>query len=161
VADPPAVNASPLIFLTRADLLDLLQLVAAEIAVPVPVADEIRRRGPRDPAARALDGTSWLRVVDPPAIPATIQVWDLGPGESSVLAWCAVRPGVEAILDDLSGRRCAEALGIPVRGTLGLVLLAKRRGRLPAARPVLESLRQAGMFLSERVMNHALRMVDE
>jgi predicted nucleic acid-binding protein len=161
VADLPAVNASPLIFLTRADLLDLLQLAAPEIAVPKPVADEIRRRGPDDPAARALETTRWLQVVDAVPVPSEIQAWDLGPGESSVLAWCVARPGVEAIVDDLAARRCADALKIPVRGTLGLVLTGKRRGRLSAARPVLNSLRLAGMYLSDRIMNRALQAVDE
>jgi predicted nucleic acid-binding protein len=65
------------------------------------------------------------------------------------------------VVDDLAARRCAQALGIPVRGTLGLVLLGKRRGRLAAARPVLESLRRAGMYLSDSVMNRALRAVGE
>jgi predicted nucleic acid-binding protein len=161
VADRPAVNASPLIFLTRAGLLNLLQLVAPEFVVPAPVADEIRSFGSGDPAASALDGTSWLQVVEPPAVPATIQAWDLGAGESSVLAWCAARPGLQAILDDLAGRRCAEALGIPVRGTLGIVLLGKQQGRLRAARPVLESLRRGGFYLSDHVMNRALAMIGE
>ena len=71
------------------------------------------------------------------------------------------RPGTEAIVDDLAARRCAHALGVPVRGTLGLVLLGKERRRLPAARPVLEFMRQAGMYLSDRVMERALRMVGE
>lgn len=34
--------------------------------------------------------------------------------------------------------------GIPVRGTLGIVITAKLRGVIPAARPVLEQLRQCG-----------------
>jgi predicted nucleic acid-binding protein len=161
VADLAAVNTSPLIFLTRVNLLDLLQLAAPEIAVPAPVADEIRRRGAGDPSARALAETPWLQVVDAPAVPAAIQAWDLGPGETAVLAWCAARPGVEAIVDDFNGRRCARALDIPVRGTLGLVLLGKRRGRLLEARPVLELLRRSGMYLSDRVMNRALTTVDE
>jgi predicted nucleic acid-binding protein len=161
VADLPAVNTSPLIFLTKASLLDLLQLTAPEIAVPAPVADEIRRRGAGDPTARALAETRWLQVVDVPAVPAVIQAWDLGLGESAVLAWCVARPGVEAIIDDFNGRRCAQALDIPVRGTLGLVLLGKRRGRLREARPVLESMRRAGLYLSDRVMNRALTTVGE
>jgi predicted nucleic acid-binding protein len=41
VADPAVVNASPLIFLTRAGLLDLLQLLSSEIIVPEIVASEI------------------------------------------------------------------------------------------------------------------------
>jgi len=90
-----------------------------------------------------------------------ILAWDLGKGESSVLAWAHAHPGTEVIIDDLSGRRCAASLGIPVRGTLGLVLAAKKRGIIPMARPVLESLRQSGMYLSQRVMDRALLLVDE
>jgi predicted nucleic acid-binding protein len=161
VADRAVVNASPLIFLTRAGLLDLLRLAAPEIAVPAPVADELRRRGPSDPAAQAIVTIDWLQVIDVPDAPPVIQAWDLGPGESAVLSRCLMNPGAEAIVDDLAARRCANALGIPVRGTLGLVLLGKTSGRFPAARPVLESLRGIGMYLSDSVMNRALRKVDE
>jgi predicted nucleic acid-binding protein len=161
VAEPPAVDASPLIFLSRAGLLDLLQLVSPEIVVPRPVASELARRGAEDPAARALSATGWLQIVEPPPASPRIQAWDLGPGESSVLAWCFARPGTEAIIDDLAGRRCASTLHIPVRGTLGLVLLGRRRGKLPAARPILESMRRAGMYLSDRVLDRALETVGE
>lgn len=161
MAERPAVDASPLIFLAHAGLLDLLQLAAESVVVPQPVASEIQRRGAGDPTARALSSTDWLQVVEPPQVPAAIQSWDLGPGESSVLAWCLAHTGTEAILDDLAGRRCAAALGIPVRGTLGLVLLGKGRGRFPAARPILESMRLAGMYLSDRVLERALRSVGE
>jgi predicted nucleic acid-binding protein len=85
----------------------------------------------------------------------------LGAGESAVLTWGYVNPGTEVIVDDLAARRCAAALGIPVRGTLGLVLTAKQQGILPAARPVLEQLRLSGMYLSDRVMNQALVLVGE
>lgn len=161
MADRPAVDASPLIFLARARLLDLLRLVAEEIVVPQPVAEEIARRGSDDPTAEALARSEWLIVDSPPDAPPAIQSWDLGPGESAVLSWCLHGFGPEAIVDDLAARRCAHSLGIPVRGTLGLVLLGKQRGRLPAARPILELMRQSGMYLSDRVLERALRTVGE
>lgn len=161
MADRLAVNVSPLIFLSKGGLLDLLKLAGEEIIVPEAVATEIQRRGATDPTVQALEGTPWLVIVETPPVPALIQSWDLGPGESSVLAWAHAHPGTEAIVDDLAGRRCAAALGIPVRGTLGLVLTAKQRGIIPAARPVLEKLRQSGMYLSDRVLNQALALVGE
>jgi predicted nucleic acid-binding protein len=94
-------------------------------------------------------------------IPTKIERWDLGAGESAVLAWCIGHPGAEAIIDDLAGRRCADALGVPVRGTLGLILIAKRRGHIDAARPILESMRRAGMYLSQAVLDRALSSVEE
>jgi predicted nucleic acid-binding protein len=78
-----------------------------------------------------------------------------------VLAWAVAHPATEAILDDLAGRRCAQKLGIPVRGTLGLVLAAKQQGQIVAARPIIEKLRQTGMYLSDRVINEALKLVGE
>jgi predicted nucleic acid-binding protein len=84
-----------------------------------------------------------------------------GPGESAVLTWAHAHVGSEAIIDDLAGRRCAAAFHIPVRGTLGLVLVAKQRGRIPSARQILEQLRQSGMYLSDPAMNNALRLIGE
>lgn len=118
-------------------------------------------RGEADPTARAITDTPWLLVTQTPAIPAAIQSWGLGPGESSVLAWAYTHAGTEAIMDDLLGRRCAEVFNIPVRGTLGLVLVAKQRGRITSARDVLMQLRTGGMFLSDLVMNDALKLVRE
>ena len=161
MAERPAVNASPLIFLVGADLLDLLRLAGDEIIVPTPVAEEIKRRGTQDPTAQALKQANWLLITEAPPIPPIIQAWGLGTGESSVLAWANANPGTEAIIDDLAARRCAAALGIPVRGTLGLVLIAKQRGKIVSARVVLEQLRQSGMYLSDRVLNEALNLVGE
>ena len=161
MAERAVVNASPLIFLSRAGLIDLLQLVSSEVIVPEAVAFEIEVRGENDPAARALATTSWLVVTQTPPVPPQIQAWGLGPGESAVLAWAQAYPGSEAIIDDLAGRRCAAALNIPVRGTLGLVLIAKQRGHISSARHVLQQLRQGGMYLSDRVLNEALKRVEE
>lgn len=157
----PAVNASPLIFLSRAGLLDMLKLEGEEIVVPRPVAEEIQGRGTDDLTVEAIEKTTWLKVVETPPVPDTIRAWDLGEGESSVLAWGHANPGTIIIVDDLAARRCAATLGIPVRGTLGLILTAKKRGVIPQARPVLEKLRQSGMYLSDRILNQALALVGE
>jgi predicted nucleic acid-binding protein len=161
LAERPTVNASPLIYLSRAGLIELLKLVGPEIVVPQAVAQELRRRGPDDPAVRALDTNPWLVVTETPPVSPLIQTWDLGPGESAVLAFTHSVPGTLAILDDLAARRCAISLEIPIHGTLGIVLLAKQRGVIPAARPVLDVMRMAGMYLSDAVMNKALAMVGE
>ena len=157
----PAINTSPLIFLTKGGYMSLLQLVSEEIIVPAAVATEIQAYGAMDVTASTLASTEWLVVKETPPVPTVIQSWDLGAGESAVLTWGYVNPGTEVILDDLAGRRCAAALGIPVRGTLGLVLKAKQRGAIPAARPVLEQLRSQGMYLSDRVILQALALVGE
>jgi len=161
VAERPAVNTSPLVFLSRAGLLELLRVAGERLVVPAAVMDEISAKGPSDPTVQAIARADWLDVVPTPALPARIQAWDLGKGESSVLTWGHMHPGTEVIVDDLAARRCAAALAIPVRGTLGLVLVAKKRAIIPHARPVVDRLRQSGMYLSDRLVNEVLAWIDE
>jgi predicted nucleic acid-binding protein len=155
------VNASPIIYLARAGLLDLLRLVGDVIRVPSPVADEILARGESDPAAASIKTTAWLEIVDTPAPSLELLAWDLGVGESAVIAYAMANAGFIAVVDDLTGRRCAEAFGIPLRGTLGLVLRAKKVGVVSDARQTIERLRAAGMYLSDQTMNRALLEVGE
>lgn len=160
MGETAAVNASPLIYLTGAGQLDLLQLAGDEIVVPRAVADEVGRWGPGDPVAQALAETTWLEVVPNSAVPPSVLAWDLGAGETAVLSSALTRQAT-AILDDRGGRRCALAHRIPVRGTLGLVLLAKKQGKIAAARPLLELMREQGMYLSDAVLNRALALAEE
>lgn len=141
--------------------MGLLNVFTDRIFVPEPVAREIQGSGPDDITVRALRETNWIEIVPTPRIPEEIRTWGLGVGESSVLALAYSKPGIEAIIDDLAGRRCASALGIPLRGTLGIVLLAKKRGLIPEARPIMEDLIRAGLYLSDSVLNKALRRVGE
>ncbi len=161
VADKAIINASPLIFLTRSHHLDLLQTFAREIWVPEPVAMEILHRGQQDITARAIKETDWLITLPVTSIPVIITEWRLGAGESSVLALANEHPSTETIIDDLAGRKCAASLNIPVRGTLGIVLIAKKRGLIPKARPVIEDMMRAGLYLSRKVVDEALKRVGE
>lgn len=80
------VNASPLILLARIDRLDLIERLAPGIAVPDAVITEIRAGQHKDStAAKALEWAQQYRVQDFPLI-ASVEHWDLGPGESHVIA---------------------------------------------------------------------------
>lgn len=161
MADLAVVNASPLIFLGAANRLELLRSVAPRVCVPEPVLREVMAHGAADPAAVAVGAAAWLEKGVPAAPSPPVLAWDLGPGETSVISLAMQVPRSVAVLDDLQGRRCAESLGLPVSGTLGIVLLAKSRGQIPLARPLLEELRDRGMWLSDRVLAQALRLAGE
>lgn len=94
-------------------------------------------------------------------IPESVAIEIRKKSETSVLAYAYHHPGTEAIIDDLAGRKCALSLQIPVRGTLGIVLAAKKRGLISQARPVLEHLLRSGLYLSQPILDEALRRVAE
>ena len=155
------VNASPLIFLSRIDRLSLLPQLAAGVVVPAAVLREVLAGKDLHPELTTLGEASWLRVEPDVPLPEEIAAWDLGAGEAQVLALARRRPSYEAVLDDQQARRCARAVGIPVVGTLGIVLRAKQRGKIAAARPLIEQLLQEGLYLSRQLVRAALGEVGE
>jgi len=149
------------VFLVRENLLEILREGALEVVVPQTVIEEIHGHGPDDPTVKAIDGLDWLRIEPAAQVASVIALWDLGAGESAVLSLALAEASSWAVIDDSEARRCARSLGIPFIGTLGLVLLAKQIGRIPAARPVVERLRRSGMYLSDLVIDEALARVGE
>lgn len=137
MSEPPVVNSSPLIVLSRAGRLELLLTLGARVTVPNAVSEELAAHS--DEAARALESVGWLARIPTDPVSPLVAAWDLGRGESAVLSWAAAHPGCLAVIDDYAARTCAEVLGVPVIGTLGLVLRAKFRGRIAAARPLSTS----------------------
>lgn len=150
-----------LILLGKAGHIGLLEALCSEMVIPAAVAAEVRA-GPRWDAgqdwlqSRAQAYVRHIEQVDP-----LVRAWDLGAGESEVLTWARRNPGCEAILDDRAARDCAIALGIPVRGTLGVVLAAKREGLIPCVQPIFQRLQDAGLRIAPGVLDTALSLAGE
>jgi predicted nucleic acid-binding protein len=147
--------------LATVDRLDLLRAFADRVIVPESVIAEILAHPSDDPTVRAVAAATWLQRSADPQVPAVVQAWDLGKGESAVIAHALTIAGCEAVLDDRLGRRCAAALTLRVTGTLGVVLAAKKNGVVEAARPILDAMRARGMYLSDEILNGALKLVGE
>jgi predicted nucleic acid-binding protein len=150
------VDASPLIVLGSIGRLDLLAALAEDIVVPEIVAQEVLRV--EDEASRVLAEAS-LRTASVDRDDLVMR-WGLGAGEMAVLSFAKHHDYV-ALVDDLAARRCASALGIPTRGTLGVVLLAKQRGIIASAAHLVAQLRDAGLYLSPDLIADALFLVGE
>lgn len=159
MAERTAVNASPLIFLGKAGLLELLRVEAPEVVVPEPVWIEVTAAGAPDAIGATLASLPWLRRSVPVTVPPSVEAWDLGSGESAVIAWAMASPGTSVVLDDLAARRCALAYSLEVTGTLGLVLRGHTRGIVRDPRAAIDQLRASGMWLSDRVVESALGLV--
>jgi predicted nucleic acid-binding protein len=65
------------------------------------------------------------------------------------------------VLDDQAARQVARRIGLPVTGTLGILLAAKRRRLVPAIGPYLARLGSAGFFMRRDLLERVLRLADE
>jgi predicted nucleic acid-binding protein len=154
------VNASPIICLAKAGYTDLLWKLADEIIVPQSVAEEIQAGHLGDPAEQIL-ATGKFPVAEILVMPE-ILAWDLGKGETAVLSYALANPTWTAIIDDQAARKCARSFSIPLKGTLAVVILAKKRGLVGSAADVMRSLQAAGLRLDDDVIRIALKQtIDE
>ncbi|MGH9856118.1 MAG: DUF3368 domain-containing protein, partial [Blastocatellia bacterium] len=90
-----------------------------------------------------------------------IQAWDLGAGESEVLTFALSNPEYLAVIDDTAARRCAKALNISVVGTVGIFVIAKRRNLITKAMPHIETLRDAGLWLADKLIEDLKQQLGE
>lgn len=149
---PAAVNASPLIILARAGYFDLLPKILSPILVPRAVADEIMAGPVGDSAIAALTGADWLSIVDLNPVVSPIATWRLGRGETEVLEIALRNAGTVAVLDDKAARRTAMTLGIPLIGTLGILVAATQGGLLPDFSVAAEAVIRAGLYADPATM---------
>lgn len=147
------VNSSPLIVLFKSKQAELLPQLFKEIIVPEGVFTEVTLAEQDDAASRELPNVSWLQVGEIPSINPEVAAWDLGLGESQVLSLALITLDCAAVVDDRAARRCGQSLGITTIGTGGLLVLAKRRGIILSISPGIQALRDAGLWLSDAVVN--------
>jgi predicted nucleic acid-binding protein len=160
VSEAWVVNASPLILFSRIGRLDLIEHLTPTILVPNAVIEEVRAGQDKDrTASAALMWAGKYRAEDI-VVAASIEHWDLGAGESQVIAHCVGTPRW-AVLDDRAARRCAVSHGISVIGSLGVVLRSRKKRNIDRARPLVERLIAAGMFLDDEFVDRVLVSVGE
>jgi len=166
---PVTSDAGPLIHLARIGLLDLLRETYSSITIPLEVKAEVVDRGREKGFA---DGflieeairKGWILVVDVVMSDEFLELCKqagAGRGEAEVLRY-AKETGSLALLDDESPRNLAVSLGIPVRGTLGVLVESVRRGRLArlAALKKLDELSDI-MYMSSELYKLARKALEE
>jgi predicted nucleic acid-binding protein len=146
-------NSSPLIALTQIEMLWLLPTLFEQVFIPSAVAYE---------TARSVPAFPWLNI-RPLTNPVNEHVVraGLGRGESEALSLALELDRATVILDERAARRLAGELGIPVTGTLGILLEARRRGTIVSLRPHLNALRDARFYLTPSLVRELLSEVGE
>ena len=156
---PLVVNASPLILLCKSGYVDLLGQVATACVIPAGVMDEIGAQ-PDDGIYNMLRTMPWLTEVSV-KVPDSIKTWDLGQGESEVIAYALLHDGCRPLLDDAEGKACALAHGLKPMGTGGFLVTAKRQGIIREVAPIMMAIRSKGMWISDEVFAAILRSAGE
>ncbi len=145
-------DASALIALQQIGQLSLLGTLFGTVVIPPAVAREV--------ASVTLPSFVLERPLELPLSPTVVRA-GLGAGESEAIGLALELRADRIIIDELPARRLAEQLAMPLIGTLGILLAAKRRELIPSVREAIDSLRRGGFRVANALYEDVLRRAGE
>ncbi len=158
-AAPVILNNTPLVALWVLDRFDLLRDLYGEVMIPEAVHAEFLATE-REARKAALDDAPWIRTVQLPNPQRALVYTGLDEGEAAVLALAEELSGV-VVMDERKGRRYAHRLGLPLTGTLGVLLLAKERHLLASVGHAIHQLLAVSLYLDADLIAEVMRLAGE
>ena len=154
-------NTSPIFYLHRLRLLNLLQELYQKIIIPKAVVAELeigRRQGEEVPE---INNYKWIETRAIRSSQVLGLSTDFGSGEAEVLALALEELDSLVIIDEKLARKIARLRGLRVTGTAGVLLKAKQEGHIRAVKPFLDRLQEIHFHLSDNVRDLILSKAEE
>ena len=153
-------DSSPLISLAIIDKLYLLEEYFEEIFVPTAVYEEIcSKNKPFSEKLKVFLSNKVLEVKNQHIVLTLNEKIDLGEAQAIALAF--EKNADFIILDDLKARKTAIRNGLSVIGTLGLLLDAKKAGKISNLGNTIKKLTDNDIRLSDKLIADILHEAGE
>ena len=164
---PKAVsNSSTLTHLSALGRLDLLQTWYEEVVIPPAVWKEVVEQGRGRAGSQEIKRaavTGWIRIVAPTdELLIRLLKRELGEGEAEAIVLALQERSDILLVDESDARRVAEVYGLRKTGIVGILIRAKREGRIMSLAQELGRLRtEVGFWISDALYRQALEVVGE
>jgi hypothetical protein len=155
-------DTTPLSELAKVGQLVLLRDVSGRIIIPGEVYNELTAA--TDPTIAAVLLENWVevrQVIDTQKVLTLRTTTKLGLGECGAINLAEELGATRLLLDDLAARKEAQRRGLPVIGTVGIVLIAKQLGLIPNIKQVLDDLIANGTRISQQLYQQTLTTAGE
>ena len=156
------VNSTPLIALCHVNRLDVLKELYGEVTIPQAVYDEISVKENSVCKKTVDEALEWIHVQKIQNIMAKAMFKSqLHDGEVEVMILAKEQDADIDIIDDQNAKKYAKYLGLPVTGTLGILIRAKQEGYIAELKPILDVMVQNGIYIKTGLIEHCLELVGE
>jgi predicted nucleic acid-binding protein len=153
-------NATPIIAFSRINRLDLFQQVTGAIVIPQEVEKELY--GHRRTDVPALNRSNWIKVRKVKSqADVELLLPSLDQGEAEVIVLSKELGAGLIIIDELTARKVAIMMGLPVIGAAGLLMHAKRTGLIKEVKPLLDDMILKGIRYKESFYREVLKSIGE
>jgi predicted nucleic acid-binding protein len=156
------INTGPLIALTAAlGDLSLLQHLYQKVLVPKEVANEIMASNSTRFAAAEFHENLFLTIWPHPLRLSPFLQNALDAGEASVIQLALDQAVTTVCIDESMGRRIARLNGLKLTGSLGILIHAKKSGHPICLAEAIKKMRRRGIWVSDNLIAHALKLAGE
>ncbi len=136
-------DTSCLITLGNVNKLEILRDLFQEVIITKEVRDEFNERLP-----------DWITVMDVKDKQRQNEIEiRLDKGEASSIALALELPNSMLIVDEIKGRKIAESFNIEIIGTIGVLILAKKKDLIDDIIGIIMIMRSQGFRLSDNLLN--------
>jgi uncharacterized protein len=156
-------DTSPLLYLSRIGRLGLLHALYGQVVVPTTVWHEAVLARPDAAGVEFLLSAAAIVVSDQAERAGLERALEelLDTGEAAAITLAQLMHADLLLIDERKGRRVARERGLAVRGTLGVLIEARRAGHLQTLRAAIDELMAAGFRIAPVLVKEALAQVGE
>jgi predicted nucleic acid-binding protein len=155
-------DTTPISELAKVEHLDLLPKLFGKVLIPHGVFNELQVG--QHPAAEFVQNLSWIEVVkveNQQVVEELQKSFNLHLGESEAIALAEEIGASQLLIDEKAARKVAMVRKLPLIGTVGILLLAKRRGLLDSVKDILDEMQVKGTRISDRLYLQVLTLAEE
>ncbi len=159
-----ASNTGPIIALAKISCRSILKNMFSEILIPPVVYRELLGKSGTEweEIGSALNDFIKVMELNNPDNATEFAIADLDEGERQTIKLAAnMRENVLLLIDDRAGREAASRLNIPITGTIGILLMAKEKGKLTDVMKLIGKLRDSGYWFSDELIEIAKKLAKE
>lgn len=156
------INSSPLIALGCINKVDILTKLFSEVLIPQEVYNETVINGKNTEILNAIRACKKFKVLSATNIVLLEFLNDhLDKGESEDIVLAKEIGITTVIIDEVKGRNIAKLHGLDVIGSLGILLIAKKRGLISGIREYIDQMEDYGIRIGNDLKQQVLQMVGE
>lgn len=154
-------DTTPLISLMKIDHLDLLHQLFGEVQIPSAVFEELISNSRFPNECRQIKDSVFIKkveVTDVNAVNLLRRSSGLDAGESEAIVLSDSTNAALLLMDEAKGRQVAAQMGIPLMGTIGILIVAYKENLLSKEDILqcIETLKTTGRHISNRLYEQLL-----
>lgn len=159
-------DTTPLISLMKAGHLELVKQLFGEIQIPEAVFEELVSNSRFPAESKLIRESEFIRKVvveDTKAVDLLRRSTGLDAGESEAIILSDSACADLLLMDEASGRRIAKQMGIPIMGTIGMLIVAYKEEKMSKKEILdcVEVLKHTGRYISNKLYEQLLERLHE